>query len=323
MLTRSLKKITLSIFALILLFLMYLIPSNKEDNYDYTVEYVNKDLLTHTIFLLDSNNLLGKTEIIIKDNESTKLAKELINDLIINSPNEDKLPSGFKAFINPNTVINNIEIIDDTIKIDFNEYLLETKKELEEKTIEAIIYNLTSIENINKVIIYINGIILNYLPQNKINLPTPLTRQFGINKKYNIKNTKNISKTIIYYISKFNDDIYYIPVTKISNDQDDKIEIIIEELKDNPTNLDSYLNYNTKLVNKSYNDNDLILDFNEYILSDSDNYEILDEVLNTITLSIHDNYDIDNKLAQKWRECSVRTPFKGVPSSVYMMMERS
>ena len=294
MLTRSLKKITLSIFALMLLFLMYLIPNNKEETYDYSIEYVNKELLTHDIFLLDNNNLLGKTEIIIKNNDPAKLAKELINDLIIASPNEDKLPSGFKAFINPNTIINNIEIIDDTIKIDFNEYLLDTKKELEEKVIEAIVYNLTSIENINKVIIYINGIILNSLPQNKINIPSPLTRQFGINKKYDLNNTKNISKTTIYYLSKFNNNTYYIPVTKISNDTNDKIDIIIEELRDNNTNLDSYLNYNTKLVSKSFNDHDLILDFNEYILSDYDNYEILDEVLNTLTLSIYDNYDIDN-----------------------------
>ena len=294
MLRRSLKKITLSIFALILLFLMYLIPTNKDEEYDYTVEYVNKELITHDIFLLDNNNLLGKTEIIIKETEPNKLAKELINDLIIDSPNEDKLPSGFKAFINSNTIINNIEIIDDTIKIDFNEYLLDTKLELEEKVIEAIIYNLTSIENINKVIIYINGIILNYLPKSKITLPSPLTRNFGINKKYDLNSTKNISKTTIYYLSKFNNNTYYVPVTKISNNNDSKINVIIEELRDNKTNLDSYLNYNTKLVSSDFDNNNLILNFNEDILSDYDNYEISNEVINTISLSIRDNYDIDN-----------------------------
>lgn len=292
---RSIKKITLSIFALVLLFLMYLIPNNKENEYDYSVEYVNKDLMTHDIFLLDNNNYLAKTEIIVKNKEVDKLAKELIENLIINSPNEDKIPSGFKALLNPNTIINNIEIIDDTIKIDFNESLLDTKLELEEKVIEAIIYNLTSIENINKVIIYINGIILNYLPQNKINVPVPLTRNYGINKKYDIKSTKNITKTTIYYLNKFNDNTYYVPVTKISNNEDDKIDVIIEELRDSSTiNLDSYLDYNTKLVNKTINDNSIELDFNESILADKTNLEILDEVINTISLSIHDNYDIDD-----------------------------
>ncbi len=291
---RSIKKITLSIFSLLLLLLMYLIPNNKDNNFDYSIEYVNKDLITHDIFLLDKNNYLAKTEIIVKDLDSKKLAKELINDLIINSPNEDKLPSGFKAFLNKDTLINNIEIIDDTIKIDFNERILDVPKNLEEKVIEAITYNLTSIEGINKVLLYINGVILNKLPKNNINIPTPLTRDFGINKQYELSNYKNITKTTIYYLSKFNDITYYVPVTKISNNEDDKVKIIIEELKDNNTNLDSYLNYNTKLVSNTLNDNEMVLDFNEYILNDTDNIEILDEVIDTISLSIHDNYNIED-----------------------------
>ena len=274
LLRRSVKKIILSSFALLLLFLMYLIPNQKDKEYDYIVEYVNQDLIMHDIFLLDNNNYLAKTEIIVKEKEEEKLAKELIEDLIINSPNEDKLPSGFKAFLNENTKINSIEIIDDLIKIDFNDYLLDTKKNLEEKTIEAIIYNLTSIENINKVLIYINGVILNYLPKNKINIPSPLTREYGINKEYNLKKTKNITKTTIYYLNSFNNNEYYIPVTKINNVTSDKINIIIEELKDNNT-LNSYLNYNTKLVSSEIKDNNMLLDFNEYILNDYDNLEIL------------------------------------------------
>jgi germination protein M len=273
---------------------MYLIPNNKDNNFDYSIEYVNKDLITHDIFLLDKNNYLAKTEIIVKDLDSKKLAKELINDLIINSPNEDKLPSGFKAFLNKDTLINNIEIIDDTIKIDFNERILDVPKNLEEKVIEAITYNLTSIEGINKVLLYINGVILNKLPKNNIKIPTPLTREFGINKQYELSNYKNITKTTIYYLSKFNDITYYVPVTKISTNEDDKLKIIIEELKDNNTNLDSYLNYNTKLVSNTLNDTEMVLDFNEYILNDTDNIEILDEVIDTISLSIHDNYNIED-----------------------------
>ena len=293
LLKRSIKKIILSSLALLLLFLMYLIPDNKEKEYNYVIEYVNQDLIMHDIFLLDNNNYLAKTEIIVKEKDPKKLAKELIEYLIISSPNEDKLPSGFKAFLNENTVINSIEIIDDTIKIDFNDSLLDIKKNLEEKVVEAIIYNLTSIENINKVLIYINGIILNYLPKNKISIPSPLTRKYGINKEYNLKSTKNITKTTVYYLDSFNNNKYYIPVTKINNSQNNKIDIIIEELKDNNT-LNSYLNYNTKLVSSEINNNNMLLDFNEYILNDYDNLEILDEVLDTICLSIHDNYDIND-----------------------------
>ena len=294
LLKRSIKKIILSSFALLLLLLMYLIPTTKEDNkYDYVIEYVNKELKTHKIFLLDNNNNLSQTEVIIQSDDKKKLAYELINYLIIDSSYADKIPSGFRPFLNSNTTINSIEVIDDTIKIDFNDALLDVKKNMEEKVIEAIIYNLTSIDDINNIIIYIDGTILNYLPKNKITLPSTLTRNFGINKEYNITSNNNITKTTVYYISNFNDQIYYTPITKVMNNDDDKVKIIIEELKDNTT-LSSYLNYNTKLVDMNIDNNNLILDFNEYILDDIETYNILDEVIDTISLSIHDNYDIND-----------------------------
>lgn len=295
LLKRSLKKIVLSTFALLLLLLMYLIPNNNaNDKYSYVVEYVNKDLKTHEIFLLDNNNYISKTEIIINSKNTDDLVKELIETITINSTKQDQIPSGFKALLNENTKINKLEIKDGLIKIDFNESLLDVNKEMEEKVIEAIVYNLTSIDGIKNVLIYINGNLLTYLPKSKTTLPSTLNRYFGINKEYHLTSNKNITKTTIYYISKFNDNIYYTPVTKISNDSDDKVNIIIKELSDNVTNnLGSYLNYNTKLVNMAINDKAIILDFNEYILSDADNLKILDEVADTISLSVFDNYDID------------------------------
>ena len=294
LLKRSIKKIILSAFALILLFLMYLIPNNNiSDQYDYVVEYVNKDLITHDIFLLDNNNYISKTKIIVSSKEKEDLVKEIIEAITINSAKQDQIPSGFKAILNENTKINKLEIKDDLIKIDFNESLLDVNNE--EQVIEAIVYNLTSIEGIKNILIYIDGKLLTYIPKSKITLPSVLNRNYGINKEYHLTSNKNITKTTIYYISKFNDNIYYTPVTKISNDLNDKAQIIVEELADNVSNdLGSYLNYNTKLVSMEINQDNLILNFNDYILSDKDNLKILDEVTDTISLSVFDNYDVNN-----------------------------
>lgn len=316
LLKRSIKKIILASFALFLILLVYIMPSqNNNPNVDTILEYVNKDLKTHEIFLLDKNNYLSKTTIIVNSDNFSSLANELINDLIIGNKNEDKLPSGFKAFINENTKINNIEIIDNTIKIDFNEYILNVPKHLEEKVIEAIVYNLTSIENIDNVLIYINGKILNYLPQNKITLPNTLTRKFGINKEYNLTSTKNIDKTTIYYLSNFNDEIYYTPITKVSNtNNNNKIEIIVNELINNKTNnnLISYINYNTKLINAKIEDNKCVLNFNEYIFDDQENLIILDEVLNEISLSLYDNYLINEVIFEVDGKEITKKTFKSI-----------
>ena len=46
------------------------------------------------------------------------------------------------------------------------------------------------------IIIYIEGEILNYLPKSKKNIPTNLTRKFGINNIYDITGINDVSEVI-------------------------------------------------------------------------------------------------------------------------------
>ena len=163
--------------------------------------------------------------------------------------------------------------------------------------IEAIVYSLTSLDNIKYVSIYVEGSILNKLPNSNKKLPTLLDRSIGINKEYNINNINNTTKTTIYYLSKYNDYYYYVPVTKIDNSDISKIEIIIKELTSSKllnTNLISYLNNNTELLSYNETDKSLLLNFNENILEDINTNNILEEVSYSINLSIKDNYDVDS-----------------------------
>lgn len=103
----------------------------------------------------------------------------------------------------------------------------------------------------------------------------------------------------MYYLSKTSDFYYYVPVTKVSNSGDEKIEIIIKELTSSPiyeTNLMSYLNSQATLQNYEFLDNKLNLDFNNAILNDITSKDILEEVTYAINLSIKDNYDVDSVL---------------------------
>lgn len=292
-----LKKILISSLALFSFFLVYFIPNNKSNEFKYKqqLEYVDKEIKTHEIYLIDKNNYIAKTEIMIKSNNIQDIAKELINAMIIGSSTEDTIPNGFKAIIPSNTQILGINYTENVLKINFSNDLLNTDKDNEEKIIEAIIYTLTSINGINKIVIMIDGKILTTLPQSQITLPTTLDRNFGINKQYNLNSDKNINKTTIYYINKFNEQEYYVPVTKINNDSRDKIEIIIDELSSKnqySTNLMSYLNDNTKILSVNEENNTLTVDFNNYIFSDFDNKDILEEVIYTIYLSVCDNYNV-------------------------------
>ena len=291
------KKIVTCLVALFAILLIYMIPENKEViNYKEELEYVNKDIKTSTIFLLDSNNYLASTKIITEKTDTVSKAKELLNALIIDGNMQDKIPSGFKSIIPSGTTILNLTYDNNVIKVDFNESLMNTNSENEERIIEAIVYTLTSIENVDYVIIYMKGEILTKLPQSKITLPSTLDRSIGINKEYNLNSTKNINQTTIYYISKFNDNMYYVPVTKVNNDDRSKIEIIIDELSSTnvyKSNLMSYLNNNTEIISVSENEDELVLNFNTAIFNDINTKDILEEVIYTISMSISDNYEVE------------------------------
>ena len=290
------RKIAVTSAALFALFLLYLIPKN-EYNLDVKQElsYVNNDVIKNEVFLLDSYEFIGRTEVVINETEINKKAKELLEVLINGSAGESKIPNGFKAIIPSGTSINSIVFNDGILKVDFSKELLDIKESLEEKMIEAIVFTLTSIEEIDKVIIYVEGNILTKLPKTKINLPSVLDRSYGINKEYDLKNTSNIQGVTTYYVSKYNDNTYYVPVTKYTNDSRDKINVIVENLSSSHiynSNLMSYLNNNAKLLSVEQSVDSLDLVFNSYIFSNVEEKHILEEVLYTINLSIRDNYDV-------------------------------
>lgn len=291
------KKLIVCAVALFAILLIYIIPNDEEKlKISEEVNYVNKDIETSTIFLLDSNNYLASTEIVTTSKEIEKKAKELLQALIIDGNKQDSIPNGFKAIIPSNTQIRSLTYNEKVIKVDFTEELMNTNIENEEKIIEAIVYTLTSIENVDYVIIYMNGELLTKLPQSKITLPSTLDRSFGINKEYNLDSIKNINKTTIYYISEFNDKEYYVPVTKVNNDERSKIEIIVDELSSSnvyKTNLMSYLNSNTEILSVNEIDDELVVNFNSAIFNDINTKEILEEVIYTISMSVNDNYDIN------------------------------
>ena len=292
------KKFIQCFIVLFVILLIYLIPKdNNKLNIEEKLEYVNENTQLSTIFLLDSNNFLAKTSVITTKKNSKELAIELLETLIIDGKRQDYIPNGFKAIIPSNTIVKSVNIYDELIKVNFNEELLNTNDDNEEKIIEGIVYSLTSIDGINKVMIFINDELLTFLPKSKITLPSTLDRSYGINKEYNINSINNLNKTTIYYISKFNDNTYYIPVTKINNDNRNKINIIIDELSSNNvynTNLMSYLNSNTEVISTSQDNDSLTINFNDAIFNDINNGDILEEVIYTVSMSIFDNYNINS-----------------------------
>ena len=295
MLKRSaLRRIIVSTLALIIVTILYFFPDNK-NQITKTTTYLDIDKTP--IYLLNKDNYVVRTTIPTSSKDSLSKVKELINSLTIESDKSDYIPSHFKALIPKNTKLLTCSLEDGLLKLNFSKELLNVSKDDEEKLIESLVYTLTEIPEIKEIMLFIEGSKLDYLPQSKLTLPNTLNRNFGINKVYDISNIKDSTKTTIYYIGKENNLTYYIPITKIDNNQNNKIEIIIEELKSSPiyeTNLMSFLASSVELLNYEELENQISLSFNNAILADLENKDILEEVKYSIALSLKDTLNVED-----------------------------
>lgn len=297
-----LRKIAVATSILLVMLMLYLIPSEKENvNVNQILEYIYPNDL-EAIYLLDNNDFLSRAQVSVDKTSSVSKANGLIEMLTIDGKKHDFIPNGFKSLLPSGTKVLDINLQDEILVINFSKEFLNVKEAYEEKLIEALTYTLTGIDGISKIEILVDGNKLTNLPNSKKMLPEYLDRTYGINKQYNLTTVKDIDSYTVYYVLNYNDNTYYTPVTKyINNEDQDKVKIIIDELSASltyQTNLMSYLDANVRLLDYEIADKTIKLNFNDMILSDITNNVILEEVIYTIGLSICDELDVEKVIFQ-------------------------
>ena len=294
----TIRKITVSTLALIVLLLIYMMPDSTNNN-EYSlstnnIEYVYTNT-KEVIYTLDGNNYIARILINSNKEKIEDKVKYIIETLVIDGKNSNNIPNGFRGILPAGTEVLGLDLKDKILTINFSKEILDIKDEYEEKMIESIVYSLTSIEGIDKIIIKVEGKILEKLPKSGKIINNILDKHYGINKKYNIVTPKDIDSYTVYYVSKYNNQEYYVPITKyINKDDNDKIKVIINELKTSPIyeeNLMSYLSTEVNLINYEYKDSTMILNFDNALYNNRGN-NILEEVIYTISLSLENNYNI-------------------------------
>lgn len=282
---KILRKIYFTTMIVFILFVISSFAINKNIS-NIKVEYQAN---LSTIYLLDDHDYLLETKIVVKDN-----VLDSIPVVINNLKAGNKHYSGLRGIIPNNTEINEIILEDGILTIDFNEELLNINENLEEKVIESLVFSLLNFKEINGIKILVNGVPLLDLPQTKIQLNDILTKEFGINKEYEITTMNDIQKVVLYYYEEMNQNKYYVPVTKYINSKEDKVKIIIDNLKNNylsETNLMSYLNEKVRLENYEIQSNMVTLSFSNII--DFSLEPLKEEVIYTMANSIFNSMDIE------------------------------
>lgn len=272
---KALRKIFITTLSMLIILTIYTIPTTQKPNVLRTsleIEDIT-NLSTDKIYLLNKDNYLVKTDVFIDDN---KKIEKMIDYLTINN---NKIPSNLNGYIPKNTKLLNYNIESNSLVLNFsNEF---TKSSNEELMITGIVYSLLELPDIKEV---------SFQVENKFYKDyTNLNKDIGINKNLIYTNRSNINKVVIYYLDK--EDKYYVPVTNYVNDKREKIEIIIDSLKETKKGLISYINDNTKLLDYKEDNNLFILNFSKELKNKNTNSE--EKILNTISYSVFDNYDVN------------------------------
>lgn len=248
-------------------------------------------LATDNIYLLNDDGYLVKSRVLLEGATLEDKIAEILDQLTVRD--ENHFPKGLFPYIPKGTKVLNILHGEGKVTVDFSHEFLNMDVYTEKQIISGVVFSILDLGDVEEVIILVEGEVLREYPNTKEDLSSPLTKNIGINQEYNLTSRDDISKVVIYYLSRINDEMYYVPVTKYLNDSRDKIKIIIDELSTSyiyEPNLMSFLHSQVELLDYYEQENVLFLNFNKFLFDSDD--KVLEEVLYSISYSVFDNYDV-------------------------------
>ncbi len=277
----AISKIFKTILIMFIIITIYTIPISQKNNNN--VLRTNLEISeitginTNKVYLLNKDNLLVQTEM-FNDAKEEKQIKNIINYLTITN---NKTPKGLKSYIPKNANLQSIKKENNNLFIDFSKELLESDNI--DLIIKGIVYSLIDISGIENIHLTVDK-------KTITGYSNPINKNIGINEEYLYSDRRNIKKVVVYYLDNEYNDLYFVPVTKYLNDNREKVNIIIEELKKSE-NMISLINEKLELISYNEEKNAMYLNFNEYLLDKNNKTNEL--IKQTIAYTIFDNFDVN------------------------------
>ena len=291
--SRAIRKIFITTLSLFIFLVVYSLPT-LDNSYvlktNLEIESTT-GLATGNIYLLNDDGYLVKSRVLLEGTTLEDRIVEVLDQLTVRD--ENHFPKGLFPYIPKGTKVLNILHGEGKVTVDFSHEFLNMDVYTEKQIISGVVFSILDLGDVEEVIILVEGEVLREYPNTKEGLSSPLTKNIGINQEYNLTSRDDISKVVIYYLSRINDEMYYVPVTKYLNDSRDKIKIIIDELSTSyiyEPNLMSFLHSQVELLDYYEQENVLFLNFNKFLFDSDD--KVLEEVLYSISYSVFDNYDV-------------------------------
>lgn len=277
----SLRRFVIGTLFLFVGVLLYKYPDNLVYSDDIEDSYVKE------VYLGDKNNYVSLVNVSCSNNKDKVME---VFECISNG----NLPNGFVSYVPDGTKLISYSIDGSLLKLNFSKEFYNVSLENEVKLIEMLVYSFTSIDGIDEIMLFVDGKLLNYLPNSNNVLPTILDRDYGINKVIDIDSISNTVSFNVYYLGK-EDEYYYIPITYVMNNDNDVIEMIVRKLKNNGINssLLTHLTSNVDVVSYDINDGNMDVLFNKELESIMKDSLLEEEIKYMLVMSFSDSFDID------------------------------
>lgn len=259
---------------------------------------VAEDTVQRELYLLDKNGLVVPQTVTVP--KTVEVAKQALEYLVDGGPITEMLPNGFRAVLPAGTMINGVNLKDDTIVVDFSKEFENYNAEDEMKILQAITYTLTQFENIKKVKIQINGYDKTNMPVNGTPINEGTSRANGINfDNGDVVDVVNSKAVTLYFLGQNGDNTYFVPVTKrIAKNENNSYAAIVKELIKGPnasSGLYTELHDDIALLEEpTYKNGVVTLNFNDGILSSLQGTALSQNILNELVFSLTEQQGVES-----------------------------
>ncbi|WP_353626310.1 GerMN domain-containing protein [Bacillus sp. JCM 19041] len=193
------------------------------------------------LYLIDSDGMVVPQTLTLPKTES--LMKQSLEYLVVDGPLQELLPSGFRGVIPAGTEVEVNHLKEDKVAIaNFSAEFGDYNPNDEKRIFEAITWTLTQFPEVEEVKIEVDGIELDKMPQNETPIVGNLTRADGINlDSSGVVDFTNSEDLTLYFLSSYENQSYYVPVTRRVENVDNAIASAVDELINGPATMMSNL----------------------------------------------------------------------------------
>lgn len=196
-----------------------------------------------TVYLLDRNGYLAPMSLRAEgDQPSTPAAtaERALHWMTVNSKHAEQLPQGFKAVLPEGMKLASVSEnkAEHTLTVDFSSPLPAINASQERKVLEALVWTLTELPGIDKVMLTMAGQPISSFSASGLPVDRVLTRGVGINleAEEGVQINRSMAVTLYFSAQTADGEGYFVPVTRLINRQADAAQAALEQLIIGPQN---------------------------------------------------------------------------------------